>query len=112
LRWDVRFGRITQNEYDKKALDLKERQNEIAARIDQHQQGNERFRTTLETLISLASRAVELFESSKAEQKRQLIALVFSNLRLKGKTLDYSLRSPFDLMVDRPTYANWLWAQS
>lgn len=100
--------RITQSEYDKKALGLKEQQAEIAARIDQHQQGNEEFRTTLETLISVASRAAELFERSKAEQKRQLIAFVFSNLRLKGKKLDYSMRSPFDLMVNRPNYASWL----
>ena len=106
---DMRLDQsITQKEYDKKALDLKERQAEIAVRIDQHQQGNEEFRITLATLISLASRAVELFERSKAEQKRQLIAFVFSNLRLNGKKLDYSLRSPFDLMVNRPSYASWL----
>jgi hypothetical protein len=106
---DMRLDQsITQKEYDKKALDLKERQAEIAVRIDQHQQGNEEFRITLATLISLASRAVELFERSKAEQKRQLIAFVFSNLRLTGKNLDYSLRSPFDLMFNRPSYASWL----
>jgi site-specific DNA recombinase len=49
----------------------------------------------------LASRAAELFERSKIGQKRELIAFVFSNLRLNGKKLDYSLRSPFDLMVNR-----------
>ena len=97
-------GRITQDEYDKKALELKDRQAELAARISQYQSGNEEFRTTLETLISVASRAVELFERSKSEQKRQLIALVFSNLKLRGKKLEYSMRSSFDLMVDRPTY--------
>ena len=63
---------------------------------------------TLEGLISLASRAVELFERSKAEEKRQLIAFVFSNLRLRGKKLESSLRSPFDLMVNRRDYSSWL----
>jgi hypothetical protein len=38
------------------------------------------YRTTLESLISLASRAAELFERSKPGQKRGLIAFVFSNL--------------------------------
>jgi len=56
----------------------------------------------------LASRAAELFERSKTEQKRQLIAFVFSNLRLRGEKLDFSLRSPFDLMVDRQSYPSWL----
>jgi len=47
--------------------------------------------------------AYELFESSKIEQKRKLINYVFSNLELEGVTLRYSLRKPFDLMVDCPT---------
>jgi hypothetical protein len=55
---------------------------------------------TPESLISLASRTAELFERSKTEQKRQLIAFVFSNLQLRGKKLEFSLRSPFDLMVE------------
>src|ERR1700730_3647637 len=99
---------ITQDEYDKKARELKERQAEIATCIDQHQQGDGEYRTTLESLISLASRAAELFERSKTEQKRQLLAFVFSNLRLRGKKLEFSLRSPFDLMVDRRSYSSWL----
>src|SRR5262249_34295054 len=77
-------------------------------RIEQHQKGEGDFRTTLEDLISLASRAAELFERSKPEQKRQLLVFVFSNLRLKGKKLEYSLRSPFDLMVNRASYSSWL----
>jgi site-specific DNA recombinase len=106
---DMRLDKsITQDEYDKKARELKERQAEIATCIDQHQQGDGEYRTTLESLISLASRAAELFERSKTEQKRQLLAFVFSNLRLRGKKLEFSLRSPFDLMVDRRSYSSWL----
>lgn len=106
---DLRLDKsITQNDYDKKARELKERQAEIALRIEQHQKGEGDFRTTLESLISLASRAAELFERSKIEQKRRLIAFVFSNLRLKGKKLEFSLRSPFDLMVNRASYSSWL----
>jgi hypothetical protein len=56
----------------------------------------------------VASRAADIFARSKTEDKRQLLAFVFSNLRLKGKKLEFSLRSPFDLMVNRPDYAGWL----
>jgi site-specific DNA recombinase len=100
--------RISQNEYDEKARTLKQQQIEIAARIEQHQTGDDAFRTTLEALISVASRAADLFERSKAGQKRKLLSLVFSNLRLNGKKLDYTMRSPFDLMVNRPNHASWL----
>ncbi len=106
---DLRIdGSITQDEYDTKARELKQRQTEIGLRIEQHQKGDGDFRTTLESLISLASRAAELFERSKTEQKRELIAFVFSNLRLRGEKLEFSLRSPFDLMVKRETYSSWL----
>ena len=101
-------GRITGDEYDRKARELKERQTEIALRIEQHQKGEGDYRTTLETLMSVASRAAELFERSKTEQKRELLAFVFSNLRLRGKKLEFSLRSPFDLMANRADHANWL----
>lgn len=77
-------------------------------RIEQHQEGEGDYQTTLESLISLASRVAELFEGSKIEQKRELIAFVFSNLRLRGNKLEYSMRSPFDLMVDRAGYQDWL----
>ena len=56
----------------------------------------------------MASRAAGIFERSKIDEKRQLIAFVFSNLRLRGKKLDFSLRSPFDLMVNRADYEGWL----
>ena len=51
--------------------------------------------------------AYDLFESSKIEQKRKLINYVFSNLELKGATLRYSLKKPFDLMVDCTTHSEW-----
>jgi hypothetical protein len=59
-------------------------------------------------LISVASRAGDLFERSKIEQKRELLAFVFSNLCLKGKKLEFSLRSPFDLMTNRTNHTSWL----
>ena len=78
---DVRLDKsITRDDYDKKARELKQREAEIARRIEQHQKGEGDFRTTLESLISLASRAAVF------ERKRQLVGFVFSNLRLRKKS--------------------------
>ena len=94
--------RITQDEYDKKARELKERQTEIALHIEQHQKGEEDFRTTLESLISLALHAAELFERSKPEQTTSRLCIFEPSARL-----EFSLRSPFDLMVNRASYSSW-----
>jgi site-specific DNA recombinase len=56
----------------------------------------------------VASRAADIFNGSKIEQKRELIAFVFSNLCLRGEKLEYSMRSPFDLMVNWADHASWL----
>ena len=65
---DVRLDQsITQDEYDKKARELKEGLHAIETQIAQHQAGEGAFRTTLESLISVASRAAEIFERSNIE---------------------------------------------
>ena len=106
LRSSRSFGELLRTNTTKKAGALKIQQAEIAARIEQHQTGDGAFRTTLESLISVASCAADLFERSKTEQKRKLVSLVFSNLRLSKKKLEYTMRSPYDLMVNRPTHAS------
>ena len=56
----------------------------------------------------MASRAYDLFERSTIEEKRQLIGYVFSNLEMKGATLRYTLKKPFNLFVDLASYKEWL----
>lgn len=99
---------ITKDEYDKKASELKESQYEIKAKLEAHEKADEQFVVTVSTLLDLASRAYELFQSSKVEQKRKLISLVLSNLKLEGKNLTYSITKPFDLFVEAGNCSSWL----
>jgi hypothetical protein len=73
-------------DYDKKARELKDQQAEIAARIEQHQQGNAEYRTTLESLISLASRAVECSSVRKPRKSGNFSRLCFRTWRLGEKS--------------------------
>lgn len=102
---------ITQDEYDRKVYQLKQRQYELNERQKQHIEADEKFSFTLVNLMELASRAYELFEFSKVEQKRQLINFVLSNLKLKGKTLEFEPRKPFDVFINLKNAKNrsvWL----
>jgi hypothetical protein len=92
----------------RKSARIEDRQAEIAVKIEQHQTGDDPFRATLESMISVASRAVDLIISVRKLNKTQLVLRVFSSLRLNGKKLEYTMRSPFDLMVNRPDHATWL----
>lgn len=99
---------ITQDEYDKKAIELRQRQKELNAELSIHNQADEKFSITLTRLISLASRAYEIFESSKIAEKRKLINFMFSNLKMNAKKLEYDLNKPFDMMINKATYQEWL----
>ncbi|MCB1215554.1 MAG: recombinase family protein [Deltaproteobacteria bacterium] len=90
---------ITKDEYDKKALELGQRIQELEDQLTLHNNADEAFNNTVITLLNLASRAYELFESSKVDQKRQLMNFVLSNLNLKGKNLEFSIRKPFDVFT-------------
>lgn len=100
--------RITQDVYDTKQQEFQQRQYEIHQELGAHHHADDSFKTTVSSLIALASRAHALFQSSKSDQKRRFISLLFSNLSLRGEKLEYALRSPFHLMVNVEGYENWL----
>jgi hypothetical protein len=55
---------------------------------------------TVNMVLSLASRARGIFESSEVDEKRQLLNFVFQNLELKEKKLSVTLREPFKMIKD------------
>ena len=57
--------------------------------------------------FELISNTYKLFEISKLGQKRRLINFIFSNLKLNGEKLDYTLRKSFDLVVNLHNCARW-----
>ncbi len=100
-------GSITKDIHNKKHQDLTQRRYEINKKIEQHHEGNSQFKIALTMLVTLASKAWEIFESSTIDEKRQLIGYVFSNLEMEGATLCYSLKKPFDLFVNLASYQEW-----
>lgn len=106
---DMRLDKsITQDEYDQKATELKQRQYELTDRLKKITEADETYSITTIALLNLATRAPELFESSKVEQKRQLINFLLSNLTLRGQNLEYTLNKPFDVLVKMDYRSEWL----
>ena len=99
---------ITQEMYDRKLREYKEKQNKIRTEQLIHSDADEEFYVTADRIFNLAKRALEIFESSEVPEKRQLLAFLFQNLRLDGKNPLYELRSPFNLLVELATYPIWL----
>src|SRR6266852_7641057 len=47
----------------------------------------------------LIAQAPQIFERADPEQRRELVGLLTSNRVLKGRTLEFELRKPFDALV-------------
>jgi site-specific DNA recombinase len=60
------------------------------------------------TIFELASKAHDLFKSSELEEKRRIIALVFPNLEMNAAKLVFTLRKPFDMMMNVSHRKEWL----
>ena len=86
---------------------------EIAEEMKNHEKADQNFYVTANRVLKLASRARELFESSEVDAKRQLLNLMFQNLKLDGKNMLTQVCEPFNTMIgykECPT--NWRWRES
>ncbi len=88
-------GIIDQVTYLEKVKKYKARQLEIVEQMKKHEFADQNFHITANLVMNLAARAKELYESSEADEKRQLLNLVFQNLKLDGRNLVIDICEPF-----------------
>lgn len=99
---------ITKEDYDKKFKELKEKQQDIVLQIEEHTEADESYYITASTVLNLAKRALEIFESSQITEKRQLLNFLLQNCRLEGKKLMFTIRNPFGAIVTATENQSWL----
>lgn len=107
--WDYFLdGSITQEMYDKKLAEYKKLQGDILLLMEQHSNADESYYVEAAKLLELAHRAYEIYESSKLEEKRELLHYLLQNSKLEGKNLVPSLQMPFDAILTANKTENWL----
>ena len=100
-------GHVTQETYKQKHLELDARRSNLSIDINRNNGGDSSFKMAISGIVSLLSKSPEIFESSNISEKRTLLGLVFSNLQLKGATLSFTLRKPFDQLVNATNCQEW-----
>lgn len=101
-------GRITDDEYDKFYQSFREKVAEIDTQLSMLQEAEDNYYLSAKYLLELANRAYELFESSEVEERRQLIKLVLSNLRVEDDLVRYDAIKPFDTILNYDNRTSWL----
>lgn len=107
---DFQTRRITPEMHDKKLKQLKARQQELNILLEEHTDADESYIIAASTVLNLAKRALEIFESSEVPEKRALLNFLLQNSVVDGKTPAFSLRSPFDTILslaNQPTGLAW-----
>lgn len=89
LYMDKLKRRITDNVYDRFYQKFKDQSIDITICLEQLQETDDNYFVTVKYMLELATRAYDLFMSSEVEEKKQLIKLVLSNLRLKDENIVY-----------------------
>jgi hypothetical protein len=93
------FGRITDEMYDRKLREYKERQSAILTEMHIHSDADEEFFLTANMVLKLSQRALDIFKSSEVHEKRQFLNFLLQNCRLSDKKLEFDLRYPFDRVL-------------
>jgi hypothetical protein len=92
----------------KKREEFRTKQKEISNKISKLGIADEEYYLTCEYLLQLASHAYDLFMSSEAEEKQQLLKLILRNLKLEDKKVEFELVKPFDKVFACSSRQSWL----
>ena len=99
---------ITPDLYDKKFKEYEKRKKELIFEMERHDKASETYYINAAKVLELAGRTYEIFESSKVEEKRQLLNYLLQNCNLNGRKLEFTLRKPFDVILSHAKTKEWL----
>jgi site-specific DNA recombinase len=100
-------GRITNDMYDKKALEYIKKRDDIVIQIENHTKADSDYYIEAKKILDVSQRAYEIFKSSEDEEKRQFLTFMLQNSVLNERKLDVTLRKPFDDLLSCSQQQNW-----
>jgi hypothetical protein len=103
---------IAKEEFDEMMTGLQVERQNVEARLQRLSSADNSFNKNVMTIFELASKAHDFFKSSEVEEKRRIIALVFPNLEMNSAKLVFTLRQPFDMMINVSHRQEWLSART
>ena len=107
LYLDKLKGRITEDEYDRFYRTMRDQLTDITVLLEQLQEAEDNYYFTAKYVLEIVNRAYDLFVSSEVEEKRQLIKLVLSNVRLDDENVVWDVQKPFDLFINATDSKRW-----
>lgn len=99
---------ITKDEYDKKLQQFKDQQYRLDLEAEEHTKADHDYKLTVSRVFSISRRAGSIFTRSEPHEKRALLNFLLQNPTVDGKTLGFTLRSPFNTVLELANCPSWL----
>ena len=101
-------GTITEEFWERKSGEWRQKQLEARAAIERHETANQCYFEDGLRVLSLAHRAYDLWLKQPQTEKRKLLNLLLSNCTWDGEKLAYLHRKPFCWIAEGSECTNWL----
>ncbi len=88
-------GRVSDEFYDSKYAEYKNRLDDLAERIASHNKADIGYYDFGRKILELAKNAGKLFDQANPAEKRELMQFVLSNSTIKDSMPDFTLKQPF-----------------
>ena len=88
-------GRITKDIYDIKPKEYKEKQYDLGIQKNELTKADEDYHIVAKTVLNIAQKAEEIFESSEVAEKNQFMKFLLQNPIVDGKKPVFAMREPF-----------------
>ena len=107
LYLDKLKGKIGDEQYDRFYESFTTKKDDITLRLSQLQEAEDNYYVTAKYILELSKHAYDLFMSSEVEEKRQLLKLIFLNIKMKDKKLVWEAQKPFDILIEATDRKLW-----
>lgn len=68
--------------------------------LDEYTKADHQYHIHVGTVINLCRRIADIFESSEPMEKRAILNFLLQNPTVSGKKLDFTMRKPFDVVLE------------
>ncbi|NBS70680.1 hypothetical protein EBT31_17470 [bacterium] len=92
--------------YDKKMQELDDALQRLEQTAQQYQGMGKSYQSTINTIVSLASRTSEIIESSEPHEKQRFLKFLLQNPKMHDRDLVFELRKPMNYVLELANIQN------
>lgn len=100
-------GKLTQDIYDIKKVSIDKEIKDLEDTKEKYKIFTNDTRDKIVNIFSLAGNISYIFQHASPTRKNELLKMLLQNCQLNDKKLEYTLRKPFDKLINNRNIKSW-----